>query len=385
LRIAILGAGLMGRAAAWDLARQEKISDLLLADADAGTLASARSFLEERGISPGRVTTLEVDLSSADGAARAMDGSRAVLSAAPYHMNADLATRAVEVGSSFCDLGGNPTVVDRELELHDAAQTAGITIIPDCGLAPGTSNVLVAALLEKLPDATEVKLFVGGLPSNPKPPLSYKLVFSPTGLINEYVEPCRVLRDGSICEVPPLTEAEFVDFPEPFGTLEARQTSGGTSTLPRTYQGRLRSLEYKTLRYPGHYTIMEGMLALGLLSREPVEVNGFPVSPRQLIEDRLAETLTDDDTDVVLLRATARSDDGAVVGFRMIDRHDQATGLSAMQRTTSLPAAITTLMLADGTISTAGALPPEKAVRPGLFLQALAERGIRIESFQVKE
>jgi lysine 6-dehydrogenase len=373
----------MGRAAAWDLARHQEVASLLLVDSDTGALAAARAFLEERGVAPDRYRPQRADLSRPAEASAVMEGLDAVLSAVPYRFNAALARTAVDAGVSFCDLGGNPSVVDEELALHDDAIAAGVTVVPDCGLAPGTTNVLTAALLEGLPEATVVRIRVGGLPAHPRPPLNYKLVFSPTGLINEYVEPCRVLRDGALTEVLPLSEPEELHFPEPFGRLEARQTAGGTSTLPTTYADRLTDLDYKTIRYPGHYEIMEGMAALGLFGSDPVDIDGAEVSPRGVVEHLLAIALDDDDTDVVLLQVTATDEQGRGEGFRLIDRYDAETGLSAMQRTTSLPAAVTTLMLADGTVTQKGALPPERAVPAGPFLEALADRGLRFERFEV--
>src|SRR5204862_625335 len=131
-------------------------------------------------------------------------------------------------------LGGDNDVVAAELALHAAARAKGVNVIPGCGLAPGMTAVLVAHAVARFDSVDEIHIRVGGLPLAPKPPLDYQLVFSVEGLINEYVERARVVRDGKVVEIESMTEVEELEFPQPFGKMEAFQTSGGTSTLPDT-------------------------------------------------------------------------------------------------------------------------------------------------------
>src|SRR5207245_3140252 len=133
----------------------------------------------------------------------------------------------VEARTNFCDLGGNNDVVAAELALHGQAEKQGVSIIPDCGLAPGMVAVLVAHGAARFEKLEQIHIRVGGLPQNPKPPLDYQLVFSVEGLINEYIEPARIVRNGLIATVESMTEMEEIEFPAPFGKLEAFQTSGG--------------------------------------------------------------------------------------------------------------------------------------------------------------
>src|ERR671917_551892 len=163
-----------------------------------------------------------------------------------------VARAAVGAGTNFCDLGGNNAVVDAELALDAEARAAGVNVIPDCGLAPGMVSVLAAHGAARFERLDELHIRVGGLPQTPRPPLDYQIVFSVVGLINEYVERARVIRGGQVVEVESLTEIEALEFPAPFERMEAFQTSGGTSTLPDTFHGRLQELDYKTIRYPGH-------------------------------------------------------------------------------------------------------------------------------------
>src|SRR5207245_6645009 len=199
---------------------------------------------------------------------------------------------------NFCDLGGNNDVVAAELALDTEARSRGVNIIPDCGLAPGMVAVLVAHGAAQFDKLDEIHIRVGGLPQNPKPPLDYQLVFSVEGLINEYIEPARVVRNGKITNVASMTETEDIEFPPPFGRLEAFQTSGGTSTLPETFLGRVRELDYKTIRYPGHCAKFKTMIDLGLCSSEPLPLNGMRVAPRRLLADLLVRNLPADEADV---------------------------------------------------------------------------------------
>jgi len=267
--------------------------------------------------------------------------------------------------------------VERQLALDEEARRRGVTIIPDCGLAPGMAGLLAARGVEQLDSTDTVSLRVGGLPAHPKPPLNYKLVFSARGLINEYLEPTEVLRDGQVERVASLTEVERVEFPPPFGVLEAFNTSGGASTLPRTLRGRVRNVNYKTLRYPGHCAVFAAMGALGLFSEEPVR----GVSPRVVTEQLLESALADDDTDVVLLRVSIEGRKGGEAKrlvYELIDQHDPRTGHSAMARSTAYPATAIAYMLGIGAIERRGVLPGELAVPLELFVGAVRARGLNV-------
>ena len=373
----------MGRAAAWDLARQPGVELVRMVDRDPAPLAHAeqevatliRTTTEPRRRA--KIDTERFDLEDGPGLVRLMRGFQVVLSSADYRFNVALTRAAIEARAHLCDLGGNLFVVEQQLALSDSAKAAGITVIPDCGLAPGMACLLAAWGVERLGGAENVRIRVGGLPAHPKPPLNYKLVFSVRGLTNEYLEPAEVLRNGDVLRVPSLTEPERLDFPPPFGTLEAFNTSGGSSTLPKTLRERVRNLDYKTIRHPGHMAAFAGMAALGLLSEEPVD----GVVPRAFTEKLIERTLVDDDTDVVLVRVTVdglREGRPARLVFEIIDRHDVTTGHSAMARTTAYPAAAIAYMLGVGAVGEHGVLPGELAVPLDAFVQAVRARGIDV-------
>ena len=162
------------------------------------------------------------------------------------------------------------------------AKKAGVALIPDCGVSPGTCNVLAAAGIARLDRADEVHIYCGGLPQTPRPPLNYKLVFNLEGVIGNYLGKAYVLRDGEIAKDAPLSRRQTLDFDPPLGRLEAAVTGGATATAPWTYRGKIRAYDYKTLRYPGHWDKIETLRDLGLLDEKPVLVKGRGVSPRDV-------------------------------------------------------------------------------------------------------
>jgi len=372
MNILVLGAGRMGLGAVFDLAKQPDVETVTVADAVA---ERAQKIASSVG---GKVRPVHIDVADHAAVVDLMRSHASAISCVNYWYNEQLARAAIEAGTNFCDLGGNNSVVDAELALDERARAAGINIIPDCGLAPGMVAVLVAHGARQFAQLDEVHIRVGGLPQNPQPPLDYQLVFSVEGLINEYIERARVVRDGKIVEVDSMTEVEELEFPAPFGKMEAFQTSGGTSTLVETFLGRVRELDYKTIRYPGHCAKFKAMIDLGLCSSDAIDVDGANVKPRRLLGELLVRNLPHDEPDAVLVRVEFVGD-GRRLRYDIIDRQDEATGLSAMMRTTAFPASIVALMMARGQTEKKGALPQERCIPPDQFMQELAARNIRVD------
>lgn len=369
MRMLVLGAGRMGLGAAHDLAAQADVTEVTVADFD---LAKANDIAARVGA---KVRAAQIDCNDHAAVVALMRGHASAISCVNYWLNERLAKAAIEAGTHFCDLGGNNDVVDAELALDAQAKGAGVNVVPDCGLAPGMVAVLVAHAAARFDVVDEIHIRVGGLPQNPQPPLDYQMVFSVEGLINEYIEPARVIRDGKITTVESMTEVESLEFPQPFGTMEAFQTSGGTSTLPETFLGKVNVLDYKTIRFPGHCAKFKTMIDLGLCSSEPIEVDGVRVKPRRVLGDLLVKTLPHDEPDVVLVRVEV-SGGGKRLRYDIIDRHDPKTGLSAMMRTTAFPASIVALMAARGQTTQRGAQPQERCIPPQPFMDELAKREI---------
>ena len=377
----LLGAGLQGAAIAHDLIHNvDDTVALTLFDRDPAALDGLAGRLDDP-----RVRTVAGDVSDPDVLAPLMDEAAVVISAVNYWFNESLTRLAVRHRAHFLDLGGNNDVVQRQFALDDQARKAGVTVIPDCGLAPGLAGLIGHHLHAGFDACDAVHLRVGGLPRDPRPPLNYMLVFSAQGLINEYIEPAEVIRDGEPLTVPPLSELEDLVFPAPYGLLEAFQTSGGTSTLPLTLAGKVRDLDYKTIRYPGHCEQIRLLLDMGLTSSEPVTVNGTEVAPRDVLAAVLERHLPTKGEDVVLMLCSA---EGTVGGrrlrrsLRVVDGYDAEHGISAMARMTGYPTAIIAEMLARGAIDAKGARPQELVVPADAVLSELAKRGVKAETWE---
>jgi lysine 6-dehydrogenase len=377
MRMLVLGGGLMGRAAAWDMCRQPDVGEVTIADVDGQRAKEAAEFAR-----CDCVRHMELDVKKKDDMLAAMKEADAVLGAVSYTVNLELSELAIEAGVHFNDMGGNNTVVSEQLKLDERAKAAGISIIPDTGLAPGMVCPLAMHGVRKMDEAESVRIRVGGLPQKPRPPLNYMLVFSVEGLINEYVEPCAAIRGGKIVEdVEPLVDIEEIEFPSPFGTLEAFNTSGGTSTLPHTLLGLVRELDYKTIRYPGHADKMRTILELGLMDSTPVDAGGLMVPPRSVLERLISKNVPKGDEDIVLVRVTVDGKkDGKMARavYEMIDYRDERTGLTAMMRGTALPASIICLMMARGETAP-GATPQELAIDGDRFIEEILARGMPLE------
>ena len=376
MRFVVLGAGLQGSACAFDLLRQPDVGEVILADLRVDELSPALEAHRGRRLVP-RV----VDFRDVNAVADALHGGDVALCAAPYYFNYDLAKAAVSAGLHFADLGGNTEIVFRQLGLDSEARERGVTVVPDVGLAPGVVNVLAAEGIRRLDATDDVRIFVGGLPQDPEPPLNYQVVYSLEGVLDYYTTRSWVLREGRRVQVDALSEVEELEFPG-LGTLEAFHTGGGISTLPWTYEGKVRRMEYKTLRYPGHATIVKAVRDLGLLDTAPVQVEGVEVRPRDLFLAVVGPRLTKPEVrDFVALRVAVSGRVGDRVAchvWECLDRYDEESDLSAMERTTGFTLSIIGLLLGRGQMGAAGVRTPDQAVPADRFIAELARCGIRI-------
>ncbi len=375
MKIVVLGAGLMGRAALYDVTMAEGVEVSGVFDID-NRLATeiASKYGNENTISG------QLDVSDENAVFRILQDFDAVISCVTYKYNPIITKAAIRAKCHMVDLGGNNDTVNSQLEMDAEAKEAGVIIVPDCGLAPGMVSVLTADGMAKLDTVDSVKIRVGGLPQSPRPPLNYQMVFSAEGLINEYWEPCVILENGQKKTVNPMSAIEELSF-DGIGDLEAFYTSGGTSTLPDTYENKLDFLDYKTIRYPGHCMMFKPMLEIGLASRQTIDVNGQQVEPRSLLKAVLDKNLTSTNLDMVLVRVTVEGKkDGAdkKIVYEIIDRQASKDSLTAMMRTTAFPAAIIAWMAAAGHIDKRGCQPQELVVNPSLFLPQLQKRGINL-------
>ena len=380
MKILILGAGLQGRACAFDLLTNTD-AEVVLADANPVDLPD---FLTEHV--GRRLSVRPVDANDENQLRKLIGSADGVLNALPYYFNFAVTRAAVEVGAHYADLGGNTEIVQQQKTLDRVATDKGLSIMPDCGLAPGMANIIAAEGVRRFERARSVKLFVGGLPQEPKPPLNYQVVYSLEGALDYYTTLSWVIRDGEPTQVEALTDLENVQFPAPLGTLEAFHTAGGLSTMPWTFADKVDVMEYKTMRYPGHVHIMKAIRDLGLLDLDPVDVKGTQVRPRDLFIARVDRDLRIPDApDVVALKVIVDGQQETGPGrvtFRLLDGFDVDHGMSAMTRTTGFSLAITGYMQASGAIEKVGVRCAYEAMPYRPYADALRERGVNIVEFE---
>ena len=380
MRMLVLGAGLQGSACAYDLLQNPEVTEVRLADLHVGQLPP---FLAP--YSGERLIPTPLDVRNREGVAALMREADAAMSALPYYFNLDVATLAVEAGVPFTDLGGNTEIVFGQKALDAAAKAKGISVVPDTGLAPGMVNILAQHGIEQLDEVSSVKIFVGGLPQKPEPPLNYQIVYSLEGVLDYYTTLSWVVRDGKRKQVTALSEIEPVEFPEGVGTLEAFHTAGGLSTMGFRYEGTIPSMEYKTLRYPGHAKLMEAIRELGLLDLEPVDVKGHKVVPRDAFIATVGPRLRKPEgRDLVALRVEVTGTRGGQpkrVGWELIDRYDEDTGITAMMRTTGFSLSITGQLQAKREVPP-GVHTPDEGMPGQRYIAELQRRGIALQPLQ---
>jgi lysine 6-dehydrogenase len=387
-RYVLLGTGRQGLAAAYDLGRFGDADDILLCDIDAKVADSGAERLNRllgRRVARAR----QLDVGNTRNVAAALDGASACISSVHYLYNVDITLLAIEKKVHMTDFGGNTDVVWQQRACAEDAERAGITIVPDCGMGPGL-NVSLATYAMSLVDVPrDVFIWDGGLPQDPEPPWNYACTFAMGGLTNEYDGHAMFLRDGRITPVACFADLEDVDFPQPIGRLEAFVTSGGLSTSPWTLQGKLRRLENKTLRYRGHCAQFKAFSDLGLLGLDPIEVKtgtgptpgATTIVPRDLFHALLGPKISRDLVrDICVMRVKCVGETKglpASATVDLVDRYDEATGFTAMQRLTGWHASIMTIAAARGETAR-GVVPVELALSGRRVVEESRRRGFAI-------
>ena len=372
---AVIGAGMMGRVIAKDLLDTEPDSSVTILDSDSEKLKEVARFLDTE-----RVTTGMLDVGDTDRTAAALGGHTVAIGALPHAFALDALRGAIRAGIPMVDLVGSKPQLRKELD--GAAREAGIVIVPGLGVAPGLSNVLVARGLERMDEAHEGVIYVGGIPVERTPPLEYQTVYSLVSMFGAYLRPAQVWKDGEWITVEPLTGIEHLEFPTT-GPLEAFYTDG-LASLVITMTGRFRdSLEEKTPRYPGFAEKVAFLNECGLLDAEPVDVGGLQVAPRDVLIKRVGSLFElGPEGDILVMRVLVKGvSDGLGVThtFELVDFKDPDTGYTAMARTTGFPAAIAARMISSGEIRERGVHFPEElfgGTRGDRLLRELADRGV---------
>jgi len=376
MKILVLGAGMMGRAIAYDLSKYSNFDNITLVDKNRKTLQSAEKSLEKKPINYNIL-----DVKKRKDVMNYFQNNDVVISAVQYKYNYFLTKIAVETKTHFLDLGGNNDIVNKQRSLFNEAKENMVTIIPDCGLAPGLTSVITKDVVEQMDSIEYVKIRVGGLPVNPKPPLNYQIVFSPYGLINEYVEDALVLDNGKIVTKKSMTEIETVKFQNPFNKMEAFLTSGGCSTLPYTYKNKIGYLDYKTIRYPGHCEKFKTLIDLGFANEKTVTINGKKIIPRDLFATFLLKNLPINGKDVVLLKVFSKgvkNEEKVNLEYTIIDYYNEKNNITSMMRTTGYPVSIIAQMIDKGLIKDHGVFCSEEIIPCKPFFKELKKRDIKI-------
>jgi len=368
MRAGVLGSGLMGSVISWDLARSKEVDEVVVADIDEDRLASLKRRAGKR------LSVEAVDLRDRTKTASFMKGFDVLASALPHGVVNLVDVAAVRAGVRLVDIAFE----DAQMELDGEARKKGALLIPGCGLAPGLGGILLAHAVRGLAGADEGHILVGGIPENPVGPFDYRLVFSIVGLLREYIEEARVFRGGKLVRVMPFSKVEKVSFPEPIGDLEAFCTDG-LASLVYTMKG-MRILDEKTLRWPGHVEKMSVLMDSGYFSRDKLRVQGAEVSPLEVSYAVLGRKLSEGDPhDITVMRVIAKGPK-ASVAYDMVDRYDDANGVTSMGKTTGYTASIVAQMVGAGEIDVKGVVPPE-AVQGGnvrKLLSELRQRGVKI-------
>lgn len=374
MKILIIGAGMMGRAIAFDLCNYSNFDGITIVDKDRKTLKSSEEFLKNK-----KINFDILNIEKKEDIKNYFQKHDVVISAIPYYFNYELTKIAIETKTHFLDLGGNNDIVEKQRSLFKEAEKNNVTILPDCGLSPGMTSVIARDIVDYLDPVEYVKIRVGGLPVNPVPPFNYQIVFSPNGLINEYVEDALVLDHGKIIAKESMTELETIEFPYPFGKLEAFLTSGGSSTLPYTFRNKIGYLDDKTIRYPGHCQMFKPLLELGLASEKPIKINGKTIIPREVFIDLLLKTIPTTGKDVVLIKVFGKGVKDAKninLEYSVIDYYDDENDLTAMMRTTGFSISINAQLIERGLIKEHGVFGNEEIVPTSEFFKELKKRNI---------
>lgn len=376
MRALVIGSGMMGTAVVKDLSEVDGVSRITVADRD---FAAACSVGDRWSSDPTVIEPVQMDLGDAGHVVELMKNHDVVIGAYPERWALRVTQYVLEARVDLVDMTALQEW-ERRAEMHDQLGSAGVTVIPGCGVAPGLANILMGIGTERVRNPHTGRIMVGGLPQSPQPPLDYAVVFSFETVVDEYTVPPRVIRDGEMQAVPPLSGLENISFDPPVGEAECFLTDGLNSLLWTMPARGLRNLEEKTVRYRGHRDSMALLLECGFFADEPIQVEGAQVTPRAVTSAVLTPLLQTGDTrDVTCMRVVVCGDE--VIQYDLMDFYDDSSGITSMARTTGYTCSIVAQMLASGRIPKKGFVAPEDAITGGNydeFESHLKERGIEV-------
>ena len=347
MNIALLGAGMVGSAIALDLASGFQVTAF---DVSTSNLA----LLNKRNTS---IKTQQADLRNYDEYPHLLNDVEIVVTAVPGFMGYKTLEAVINCGKDVVDISFFPEDV---LQLHQLASKKGVTVITDCGVAPGMSNLIVGRYNEEM-TIEAIEIYVGGLPKVRKKPFQYKAPFSPADVIEEYTRPARLMENGHIIIRPALSEVEWIHFDE-IGTLEAFNTDGLRSllyTMPH-----IKNQKEKTMRYPGHVEIIRSLKESNFFSETPIEVNGTMISPlkvtSQILFNEWKLGLEEEELTVMRVKLIGKKNGKEeIVEWNLLDYFDNETKISSMARTTGYTCTAAVNLIAQRLFNEKGVFPPE--------------------------
>jgi lysine 6-dehydrogenase len=375
MKILVVGCGKVGSEIARDLAASNEVDSVVAMDASPQNLKLLRKRV------PNKIQTVKLSILQKTRLHALLGKVDLVCGALPGRLGFDLISETVKAGKDTVDISYTP----RDAFLLQAkAKEVGCRVVPQCGVAPGFTNMCVGDASRRMEKMTSVEIFVGGLPEKPEPPLNYRIVFSLEDVVNEYSRPVQVIEDGKRKKVDALSGRGRINFPA-VGQLEYFLTDG-LGSLPRSFP-RTREMHEFTLRYPGHADMMGTLRVLGFFERRPVAIGGVEVEPRLLTIELLRGAMSRGSPDDFLaLRVDVKgSSHGKKIHFRyqLLDHYNRGTGVSAMARTTAYPCTTVALLMGRGEIEETGIVAPERIAQDERLFQfvldRLAAHGVRMK------
>lgn len=372
MQIAILGAGMIGRAMAIDLAAKYNVNSFDVSD-------HALQILTQKN---NNIKTIRADLSDFSKYNSLLKDFDYVISAVPGFMGYKALEAIIHAKKNVVDISFFP---ENALELDVLAKEKQVTAIVDCGVAPGMSNLILGYHNERM-KITYFECMVGGLPKKRILPFEYKAPFSPIDVLEEYTRPARYVENSHIVTKPALSDAELIDF-EQVGTLESFNTDGLRSIL--FTMGHIPNMKEKTLRYPGHIALMQGLIKAGFLNTTPVDFKGRQISPMEFTSSLLFDQwkLGETEAEFTLMQIKI-SDAEKTISYDLYDEYDPATQTSSMGRTTGYTCTAALNMMIENLFTKKGVFPPELVGKDencfNFILNYLSERNIHYRKTEMK-
>ena len=381
--ILLLGVGLQGKAALYDLVRQPQVRSVIAADMNEAELMAYVNSLQTD-----KVTPIHLDVNNERRVAELMKSTQAVIILLTPALSLAMARLAVAQGVHFVETS---YAIPEYQSLGRDAAAKGVAILPECGLDPGIDLALAGQALQAFDEVHELHSYGSGVPelAAADNPLKYKVSWTFAGVLRSYHRPGRILAHGQAIDLSPKDvfapeNVHNVEI-EGLGTMEAYPNGDAIRFLEiMGVEGTIREAGRYTLRWPGHCAFWGKMVGLGFLDERPIQVGDATVSPQQFVHDLLLPQLQyqNNERDVVVVRVDVRGiKDGCKkrMIYQVVDWRDLDTGLFAMQRTVGFTASIGAQMILRGDIQKRGLLSPIIDVPVDVFFKELSQRGIKIQ------